>query len=100
MLEIIEPADIDLDGKALAVSYRPDPQQPQLVLVDVAAHATEAEASHICKSELSLVVVHERMTKEAMHARVADEAFKRGIERVAWIGCRPPQAHSTPDPGR
>lgn len=85
MLETITPDEVDLNGKALVVTYHPDPQQSELLRIDVAAHAIEAEASFIRMSELRLVVIRELMTRDAMHARVVAKAAKRGIERIAWI---------------
>ena len=80
MLETITPDEVDLNGKALVVTYHPDPQQSELLRIDVAAHAIEAEASFIRMSELRLVVIRELMTRDAMHARVVAKAAKRGIE--------------------
>ena len=88
MLETIAADEVDVHGVALAVEYRTDPSQPELLLVSVVAHRTEADFSRIGRSELRLVVVQERMTWDAMHARVAAEAAKRGIGRVAWIAAR------------
>ena len=85
MLEAITADEIDQDGRALAVRYQPAPEQPDLLLVSVAAHETAAESSSIRTSELRLIVIEERMTKDAMLARVQAEAAWRGIERVAWI---------------
>ena len=85
MLETIPADEVDQNGRALAVWYQPAPDQPELLLVSVAAHATDAESSSIRTSELRLIVIGERMTKEAMLARVAAEAAGRGIGRVAWI---------------
>ena len=85
MFKTITPDEVDLNGKALAVTYQPDPQQSELLLVNVIAHRTEAAASLIRTSELCLIVIREPMTPDAMHARVTAEAAKRGIERVAWI---------------
>ena len=56
-----------------------------MLLVSVAAHETEAEPASIRTSELRLIVIEERMTKDTMLARVEAEAAGRGIERVAWI---------------
>jgi hypothetical protein len=88
MLETITADEVDLHGTALAVAYQTDPSHPELLLVSVIAHRTEADFSRIGRSELRLVVIQERMTWDAMHARVAAEAAKRGIERVAWIAAR------------
>ena len=85
MLEAITADEIDQNGRALAVRYQPAPEQPDLLLVSVAAHETAAELSSIRTSELRLIVIDERMTKDAMLARVQAEAAWRGIERVAWI---------------
>ena len=85
MLEMITADEVDLDGRALAVWYRPAPDQPEMLLVSVAAHETEGEPSSIRTSELRLIVIEERMTKDTMLARVEAEAAWRGIERIAWI---------------
>ena len=87
MLEMITADEVDLDGRALAVWYRPAPDESEMLLVSVAAHETEAEPepASICTSELRLIVIEERMTKDSMLARVEAEAAGRGIERVAWI---------------
>ena len=85
MLETITPDEVDLNGKALAVTYQPDPQESELLLVNITVHRTEAAASHIRTSEMRLVVFREPMTRDAIHARFVAEAAWRGIERVAWI---------------
>ena len=85
MLETITPDEVDLNGSALAVRYQPDPQRPELLLVSMFAHLTEGDEWCVGRSELRLVVVQERMTADAMRARAAAEAARRGIERVAWI---------------
>jgi hypothetical protein len=48
-------------------------------------HRTEGDHAHIWRSELRLVVIHERMTRDGMRARVEAEAERRAIHRVAWI---------------
>ena len=85
MLRTIPADDVYLDGRTLAVRYRDDPARPDLLLVSVTAHRTDGEADYVRQSEVRLVAVAESMTREAMHARVAAEAARRDIGRVAWI---------------
>ena len=85
MLENIPADEVGRHGGALEVVYQPDPSHPDLLLVDVAVHRTDADSAHIRSSELSMIVIRERMTREAMRTRVAHEATRRGIARVAWI---------------
>ena len=85
MLETIPPHEVGLDGKALTVRYRQDPEQPDLLLVTITAHITHGEPDDIQMGELGLVTVEERMSREAMQARVEAEAERRAIVRVAWI---------------
>lgn len=47
--------------------------------------AAPARYQRAVRAEIRLVAVAEGMTREAMHARVAAEAGRRGIERVARI---------------
>jgi len=85
VLRTIPAADVDLDGRVLAVRYRGDPACPALLLVSVTAHRTDGGPEHVRRAEVRLVAAAERMTREAMHARVAAEAARRDIGRVAWI---------------
>ena len=78
MLENIPAEEVGWHGRALEVVYQPDPARPDLLLVDVAVHRTDADAVYVRKSELSVIVIRERMTREAMRARVAHEAARRG----------------------
>jgi hypothetical protein len=85
MLEVIPAAEVALPGKALEVRHRPAPGRPGLVIVTVLSHAVEGGQDHVRRSELALVVMDERMGREAMRARVAAEARRLAIGRVAWV---------------
>jgi hypothetical protein len=85
MLEAIPADQVDTDGEALAVRFRPDPYRPELLLVSIMVHRTEVDHAVIRRSELRLVAMAERMTRDAMRARVEAEAKWRAIRRVAWI---------------
>ena len=85
MLEAIPADEVDVDGEAMAVRFRPDPYRPEMLLVSIMVHLTEGDHAHIWRSELRLVVIHERMTRDGMRARVEAEAERRAIHRVAWI---------------
>jgi hypothetical protein len=85
MLEPIPAAEVGLDGEALEVRYRAAPGRPGLLTVTVLAHAVEGGPDHVRRSELALVVMDERMSSEAMRARVEAEARRRAIGRVAWV---------------
>ncbi len=85
MLKPIPAAEVDLDGKALEVRYKEDPGEPDLLTVDILAYEIAGDPAYVRRSELALVVLHERMTRNAMHERVEVEAGRRDIERVAWI---------------
>ena len=85
MLKPIPAAEVDLDGKALEVRYKENPSEPNLLTVDILAHQIDGTPADVRRSELALVALHERMTRDAMHERVEVEAGRRGIERVAWI---------------
>ena len=85
MLEAIPAAEVALAGEALEVRYRAAPGRPGLLTVSVLAHAVEGGPDHVRRSELTLVVMDERMSREAMRARVEAEARRRAIGRVAWI---------------
>ena len=85
MLKPIPAAEIDLDGKALEVRYKENPGEPNLLTVDILAHQIDGTPADVRRSELALVALQERMTRDAMHERVEVEAGRRGIERVAWI---------------
>ena len=85
MLKPIPAAEIDLDGKALEVRYKENPGEPNLLTVDILARAIEGGPAVVRRSELALVALHERMTRDAMYERVEVEAGRRGIERVAWV---------------
>ena len=85
MLEAIRADEVELEGRALAVRYKEEPGQPGRVVVDITAHATEGGPDFIRRCELALVVVSERMSREAMRARVQAEARRRAIRRVAWV---------------
>jgi hypothetical protein len=85
MLETMPPEAVELDDRALIVRYRTDPGRPDLVRVTITAHHTQGDPENVKSSELVLVAVAERMTREAMHARVRAEAARRAAARVAWI---------------
>jgi hypothetical protein len=85
MLKPIPAAEVDLDGKALEVRYKENPGEPNLLTVDILAHQIDGTPADVRRSELALVALHERMTRDVMHERVEVEAERRGIERVAWI---------------
>ena len=85
MLKAITPDEVGQCGKALEVRYRADPGRPDLLVVDLAACETEGEAADVRRSEMVLLVVGGRMTREGLRARVEAEAGLRAIERVAWI---------------
>jgi hypothetical protein len=85
MLKPIPAAEVDLDGKALEVRYKGNPGEPNLLTVDILAHQIDGTPADVRRSELALVALHERMTRDVMHERVEVEAERRGIERVAWI---------------
>jgi hypothetical protein len=85
MLKPIPAAEVDLDGKALEVRYKENPGEPNLLTVDILAHQIDGTPADVRRSELALVALHERMTRDAMHERVEVEAGRRGIERVAWV---------------
>ena len=85
MLKPIPAAEVDLDGKALEVRYKENPGKPNLLTVDILAHQIDGTPADVRRSELALVALHERMTRDAMLERVEVEAGRRDIERVAWI---------------
>jgi hypothetical protein len=85
MLKEIAPEEIDLDGKALEVRYKEEPGEPSLLTVDILAREIEGDPAYVRRSELALVALHARMTRDAMRERVEIEAERRGIERVAWV---------------
>ena len=85
MLETIRADEVQLEGRALAVRYKDEPDQPDLVVVDITAYATEGGPDFIRRGELVLIVMGQCMSKEAMRARVQAEARWRTIRRVAWI---------------
>jgi hypothetical protein len=85
MLQAIPAAEVGTDGRALEVRYRAAPGRPGLLVVNVLAHAVEGGPDHVRRSELALVVAGERMGREAMRARVAAEARRLAIGRVAWV---------------
>jgi hypothetical protein len=85
MLKPISADELELDGKTLEVRYKGEPGEPCLLTVDILAHEIEGGPADVRRSELALVALHERMTREAMHRRVELEAGRRGFERVAWV---------------
>lgn len=85
MLRTISADHLDLDGKALAVRYRGDPADPDHLLVSITAHRTDGGPDHVRRAEIRLVAIAERMTRDAMHARVVAEASRRDVDCVAWI---------------
>ena len=85
MLKTIHADEVDLDGKALAVRYREDPEKSDLVMVNITVHITHSDRDYIISTEMYLVAVREQMMRQAMYARVQAEAERRKIERVAWI---------------
>ena len=85
MLVTISAEEIGLDGEALAVRYRRDAGQPDLLVVSIVAHKTEGDHVLAQRSELRLLVIKERMSHEAMQVRVRIEAARRAIARMAWI---------------
>jgi hypothetical protein len=85
MLKPIPAAEVDLDGKALEVRYKEDPGEPELLTVDILAYEIDGDPADVRRRELALIVLHERMTRDAMHERAEVEAERRGIERVAWV---------------
>jgi hypothetical protein len=85
MLKPIPAEELDLDGKALEVRYKEEPGEPSLLTVDILAREIEGGPADVRRSELALVALHERMTRDAMYQRVEVEAGRRGIERVAWV---------------
>ena len=85
MLLAIPAAEVGVEGQALEVRYRAAPDRPGLLIVTVLAHAVEGGPDHVRRSELALVVMDERMSREAMRARVEAEARRLAIGRVAWV---------------
>ena len=85
MLKPIPAEEVDLDGKTLEVRYKEEPGEHDLLTVDILAHEIDGGPADVRRSELALIALRERMTRDAMHKRVAVEARKRGIERVAWV---------------
>ena len=85
MLKPIPAEELDLDGKALEVRYKEELSEPNLLTVDILARAIGGGPADVRRSELALVALHERMTRDAMYQRVEVEAGRRGIERVAWV---------------
>lgn len=85
MLETIPDDEVELDDRTLAVHYKADPERPDMMRVTIMAHFVQGDLENVRSSELVLVAVGERMTKEAMHARVQAEAARRAVARVAWI---------------
>jgi hypothetical protein len=83
MLEVIPADELALDGKALAVRYKEEPDGA--LLVWITAHDTDDGPEDIRRSEMRILAVMERMSREALRARVEAEAASRKIERVAWI---------------
>ena len=79
------PADAtDLNGRALEVRYRSDAGRSDLLVVSIAVRSVEGEPAYVRRWESILVVAEERMSEDAMHARVEAEAARREIGRVAW----------------
>ena len=85
MLKPIPAEEVDLDGKALEVRYKKDPGEPDLLTVDILAREIDGGPAYVRRSELALVVIGQRMTRDAMHKRVGVGVERRGIERVAWV---------------
>jgi hypothetical protein len=85
VLKTIRADEVGHCGKALEVRYRADPGEPGLVVVDLAACETEGELTGVRRSEMVLLVMGGRMTREALRERVEVEAARRAIERVCWI---------------
>ena len=85
MLEAIPADEVDLDGRALAVRYKAQPDRPDLLVVDITAHSAEGTPTYVRRAETILIAVREPMSADAMRARVEGEAERRHIGRVAWI---------------
>ena len=85
MLEAIPADEVDLDGRALAVRYKAQPDRPDLLVVDITAHSAEGTPTYVRRAETILIAVREPMSADAMRARVEGEAVRRRIDRVAWI---------------
>lgn len=83
-LEVISADEVDLDGKALAVRYREDPEQPGLVRATITAYMTLGAPDQIESSAVVLVAVEQLMSRDTLHARLYAEAASRDIGRVAW----------------
>src|SRR5690348_12413203 len=80
VLKTIRADEVVHCGKALEMRYRPDPREPEVLVVDLAACETDGEPDHVRRSEMVLLVTGGRMTRESLRARV--EAARRAIERV------------------
>ena len=76
--------ETDLKGRALEVRYRNETGRPGFVAVSIAVRSVEGGPAYIRRWESILVVAEERMSEDAMHARVDAEAARREIGRVAW----------------
>lgn len=86
MPEAVRVDEAEQHGRTLVVRYREDPGQPDHVLVDITARDTEGDHhSRIDRAEIGFVIVTTPMSWDAVRARVAAEAERRAIERVAWI---------------
>src|SRR5918911_1724369 len=82
VLKTIRADEVVRCGKALEVRCRPDPREPDVLVVYLAACETDGESDDVRRSEMVLLVTGGRMTRESLRERVEVEAARRAIQQV------------------